>query len=127
MATQTCDRVITGRNFDYASALTIIQDEEYLEDEDFDDIRLIHRQGEVIQAIDKFEEKIQVRRSLYNLDSNLMNKYVLEIPTSQVFLGADAQLLWTSLAGSRMPMSICIKSSLKLNIRSLALPCSAPC
>ena len=39
MATQTCDRTVSGRNFDYASALSIIQDEEYLEDEDFDDIR----------------------------------------------------------------------------------------
>ena len=66
MATQTCDRTVTGRNFDYASALSFIQDEEYLENEDFDDIRLIHRQGEIIQAIDKFEEKIQVRTSLYS-------------------------------------------------------------
>ena len=39
MATQTCDRTITGRNFDYGQALSIIQDEEYLEDEDFDEIR----------------------------------------------------------------------------------------
>ena len=31
---------------------------------------------------------------------------LLEIPASQVFLGADAQLHWTSLAGSRMPLSI---------------------
>ena len=40
----------------------------------------------------------------------------LEIPASQVFLGADAQLLWTSLVGARMPLSICIKSRHKLNI-----------
>ena len=39
---QTCDQVITGRNFNYAEALQIIQDEEYLEDADFDEIRL-HR------------------------------------------------------------------------------------
>ena len=58
MATQTCDRTVTGRNFDYNSALRIIQQEDYLEDEDFDDIRLFHKQGEVIQAIESFEEKI---------------------------------------------------------------------
>ena len=57
MATQTCDRTITGNNFDYGSALSVIQEEEYLEDEDFDEIRLIRRQGEVIQAIDEFGEK----------------------------------------------------------------------
>ena len=67
MATQTCDRTVTGRNFDYASALSIIQNEDYLENEDFDDIRLIHKQGEVFQAIDKIEEKIQVRTSLHIL------------------------------------------------------------
>ena len=30
---------ISGRNFDYENALRIIQDEEYLEDSDFDDIK----------------------------------------------------------------------------------------
>ena len=40
---QTCDQVITGRNYNYAEALQIIQDEEYLEDADFDEIR--HRVG----------------------------------------------------------------------------------
>ena len=46
---------------------------------------------------------------------------------SRVFLGVDAQLLWTGLVGVRMSLSICIKSSLKLNVRSLASPCRAPC
>lgn len=36
---QTCDQVITGRQFQYDRALEIIQDEEYLEDLDFDDIK----------------------------------------------------------------------------------------
>ena len=36
---QTCDQTITGRNFNYARALEIIQEEEYLEESDFDDIR----------------------------------------------------------------------------------------
>ena len=58
MATQTCDRTVTGRNFDYNSALSIIQGEDYLEDEDFDDIRLFRKQGEVIQALESFEEKL---------------------------------------------------------------------
>ena len=40
---------------------------------------------------------------------------ILETPSSQVFIGADTQLLVTSLAGSRMPFSICLKSQLKLS------------
>ena len=32
---------------------------------------------------------------------------ILEIPALQVFLGAEAQLLGTSLAGTRMPLTIC--------------------
>ena len=42
---------------------------------------------------------------------------LLEISTSWVFLGADAQVLGTSLADTRMPSSIGLKSLLKLNIR----------
>ena len=33
---------------------------------------------------------------------------LLEIPASRVFLGADAQLLGTSLAGVRKSLSICL-------------------
>jgi len=36
---QTCDQVITGRQFQYDRALQIIQEEEYLEDTDIDDIK----------------------------------------------------------------------------------------
>ena len=36
--------------------------------------------------------------------------YVLKIPASQVFLGADAQLLWTSLAGAKMPLDMCLEN-----------------
>ena len=43
MYTQTCDRIITAHNFDYLSALSIIQGEDYLEDEDFDAIGLLRR------------------------------------------------------------------------------------
>ena len=58
MATQTCDRTVTGRNFDYNSALSVIQEEDYLEDEDFDDIRFFRRHGNIIEAIENFEDKI---------------------------------------------------------------------
>ena len=44
------------------------------------------------------------------------------MPALQVFLGADAQLLGIILAGTRMPLTICLKSHLYLNIRSLDLP-----
>ena len=37
-----------------------------------------------------------------NLSFNFIFK--LEIPASRVFLGADAQLLGTSLAGAKMPL-----------------------
>ena len=36
---QICDQTITGRNFRYSAALDIIQEEIYLEEADFDDIR----------------------------------------------------------------------------------------
>ena len=57
MATQTCDRVITYRNFDYARAETIIQEEEYLDQEDFDDIRFYRRNGNILEDIEKGKEK----------------------------------------------------------------------
>ena len=65
MSAQTCDRIITGRNFDYASALNIIQSETYLEQEDLNEIGLYHRQGEVLQAIENFENKITDEHEFY--------------------------------------------------------------
>ena len=59
MAVQTCDQAITFRNFNYARALEVVQDEQYLDDIDFDEIRLRRKQGEVFQAIDNFNEKIE--------------------------------------------------------------------
>ena len=58
MATETCDRTIIAHNFDYTSALNLIQKEEYLEDEDFDDIRLLRKRERIIQDVDEFEEKV---------------------------------------------------------------------
>ena len=52
---------------------------------------------------------------------------VLEIPASRVFLGTEAQLLGTSLAGARMSWSKCLQSLLELDIHSLASHCLALC
>ena len=50
----------------------------------------------------------------------MLQKYmILEIPVSRLFLGADAQLLGTSLAGANISLSICLKSLHKQNIPSL--------
>ena len=38
-ACQTCDQIVTGRNFNYRAALNIIQNEDYLDEVDFNDIR----------------------------------------------------------------------------------------
>ena len=40
---QICSQEITGRNFEYRTALQIIQDEDYLDEADFDDIRIKRR------------------------------------------------------------------------------------
>lgn len=84
MATQTCDRTITGNNFDYGSALTLLQEEDYLEEEDIDEIRLIQRHGKIIQAVDDFEERIsngdqfsstRNKRETQNLETGLCYGY----------------------------------------------------
>ena len=68
MATQICDRTISGRNFDYASALSIIQEEEYLEPEDFDQTRFYRKHGKIVEAIDKTEESY----SSYSLTDEIL-------------------------------------------------------
>ena len=73
MAVQTCDQQITFRNFNYARALEVVQDEEYLDDVDFDEIRLRRKQGEVFQAIDNFNEKIE--NNFLSQDSNILGEY----------------------------------------------------
>ena len=50
---QRCDQTITGRNFNYAAALTIIQDEEYLEEADFDDIRRYRYKRQINEHMNK--------------------------------------------------------------------------
>ena len=61
MAVQVCEQIITGRNFDYASALEIIQSEEYLQDSDFahhkSSQKITHKHGRILEDIENFEEK----------------------------------------------------------------------
>ena len=52
---------------------------------------------------------------------------MIEIPTSMVFLDADAQLLGTSLVDPRMPLTVCLKSHLELNKHGSASPHSMSC
>ena len=82
MAVQTCDQAITFRNFDYARALEVVQDEEYLDDVDFDEIRLSRKQGEVFKHIDSFEEKIANNfiQSFHEVseDSEILNDFDYE-------------------------------------------------
>lgn len=75
MAVQTCDQAITFRNFDYARALEVVQDEEYLDDVDFDEIRFSRKQGEVFQAIDKFQEKVDNNFDILYEDSELLGQF----------------------------------------------------
>ena len=70
MATQTCDRTISGRNFDYANALRIIQDEDYLENEDIDNIRFYRKHGNILEAIKKAEENY----ASYSLDDEIHHR-----------------------------------------------------
>ena len=58
---KTSDEFVTGRNFDYASALKIIQSEEYLQDSDFahhkSSQKITHKHGRILEDIENFEEK----------------------------------------------------------------------
>jgi len=61
MAVQVCEQIITGRNFDYASALEIIQSEEYLQDSDFvhqKSQKITHKHGRILEDIEDFQEKL---------------------------------------------------------------------
>ena len=62
MAVQVCEQIITGRNFDYASALEIIQSEEYLQDSDFapskSSQKITHKHGRILEDIENFDEKL---------------------------------------------------------------------
>ena len=61
-----------------------------------------------------YEEKHQlVLRKSLTLELPHVEKihsFEVEIPASRVFLCVDAQLLGTSLAGTKMPLSICLKN-----------------
>merc|ERR1712223_1351233 len=70
---QSCDQTVTGRNFNYDNALTIIQDEQYLEDVDFDDIRRLRRSDvdyyEIYKKIGSFDQNVNVPKSEQKIDS----------------------------------------------------------
>ena len=75
MVVQTCDQAITFRNFDYARALEVVQDQEYLDDVDFDEIRLSRKQGEFFQAIDNFQEKVDNNFDILWEDSDILGQF----------------------------------------------------
>ena len=62
-----------GRNFNYDNALTIIQDEQYLEDVDFDDIRRLRRSDvdyyEIYKKMGSFDQNFNVPKSEQKIDS----------------------------------------------------------
>ena len=60
--TRICDQTISGRQLVYTRALEIIQDEEYLDDVDFDEIKRqrIKRQISILDAVEKrFSDSIE--------------------------------------------------------------------
>lgn len=56
---QTCDQTITGRNFEYPEALSLIQNEDYLDDADIDELR---RQDDIIKGISEFNPEVNIRQ-----------------------------------------------------------------
>ena len=69
--------------------------------------------------------KVVFRSTLEDFLKFLLTLRILEIPASQVFIGADARLLVNGVEGSKMPLS-CLKSQLKLTICNSAVPPSDP-
>ena len=67
-----------------------------------------------IKELDK--QQIKLNQKVSHWEQNIQT---LETPASRVFLGANAQLLGTSLAGVKC-LRICLKSLLKSNKGSLA-------
>ena len=97
----------TGRNFAYDRALTIIEDEEYLEDFDFDDIRKLRRSDinyvDILKKLGTFDVNANVAKNKQNVhntwtkqeDTQPIHKYdsyALSICSVQKILnGADGQ------------------------------------
>ena len=75
MAVQTCDQITTFRNFDYSRALEIVQDEEYLDNVNFDEIRVSCKQGEVFQAIDNFKERVDNNFDTLSKDFDILREF----------------------------------------------------
>merc|ERR1712228_1073604 len=62
---QTCEQVVEGRNFNYQRALEIVQDEEYLEDSDFEEIR---RHDIVNEKPIKYYQKFRHTKNVHRQD-----------------------------------------------------------
>merc|ERR1712066_1142741 len=58
---QTCNQVITGRQFPYERSLEIIQNEEYLEDSDIDEIR--RRRYDILKKIGQFNPDYNIPKT----------------------------------------------------------------
>ena len=62
-----------GRNFEYDRALEIIEEEEYLEDVDFDDIRRLRRADvnylDIYKKIGSFDKSVNVPKSEQKIDN----------------------------------------------------------
>ena len=55
---------LLGRQFNYEDALTIMQDEEYLEDADFDDIK----RYDIFQKIDNFDTNFKIHKKIQQIN-----------------------------------------------------------
>ena len=53
----------------------------------------------------ELSKNMLVRKKYFKICARM---HILEIPALRVFLGADAQLLGTSMKDARMPLSICV-------------------
>ena len=49
---------LTGRNFEYPEALRLIQNEDYLDDADIDELR----RNDIVRMIDEFDPEVNIRQ-----------------------------------------------------------------
>jgi len=130
MAVQTCDQAITFRNFDYSRALEVVQDEEYLDDVDFDEIRLRRKQGEVYQAIDNFNEKIENNfiQTSHEVpeDSDIFHRKKRASSTSSVTVQDLEIEQWGKLLAGLAIISTIIMNPAPTNIPSSSPQCGTP-
>ena len=51
-----------GRNFEYPEALSLIQNEDYLDDADIDELR---RQDNIVKGINNFDTNVNIRQKRF--------------------------------------------------------------